>query len=215
MTKPAGQELERQLFDAGHLIVAGIDEVGRGAWAGPVSVGVVMAQIEDLDHFPPGIKDSKALRPRARQALFEPICRAALGWGVGHASNSECDSLGMTRAQALAAHRAVEQAEMVPDAIIVDGSFEYTGLKGANGYIGADAKSVLVAAASILAKVTRDRMMVEHATVHQGYALSSNKGYPSKEHRLAVAQLGLSSIHRQSWSVAPLATTVARSTTDG
>ena len=201
-TDPPGIEIESELFALGCGIVAGIDEVGRGAWAGPVSVGVVLVRPESLALFPEGIRDSKALRPKVREELLGPIERASLAWGVGHASCGECDALGMTAAQGLAARRAVAFAGVVPDAVIVDGRYDFTGLAGARAIVGADSSSLVVAAASVLAKVTRDWIMVERSRSFGGYCFERNKGYASFEHRQAVARLGLSDLHRRSWSVA-------------
>lgn len=191
---------ERSLFNQGCKTVAGLDEVGRGAWAGPVSVGITLITLKTLRRLPPTVRDSKLLTPLAREELFEPLAKAVIAYAIGHASPLECDELGMTAAQALAASRAFEQLPVAPDAIIVDGNHNYTGRKEAITLIKADRHSRLVAAASVLAKVTRDRMMRELAHRYHGYSLERNKGYASREHREAVKRLGTCDIHRLSWS---------------
>ena len=194
-------ELEIELWASGHGLVAGLDEVGRGAWAGPVSVGVAVVDRGVLEAFPSGVRDSKQLTARAREALMEPLVATCRSYGVGHASNLECDALGMTAAQALAASRALASLEEPPDTLIVDGNHEFTGFPGARTLVGADSRSLVVAAASVLAKVTRDRLMIEHSNAYPGYGFERHKGYPSPAHRDAVALLGLSPLHRRSWSV--------------
>jgi ribonuclease HII len=200
--KRATFRLERTMFADGARTVAGVDEVGRGAWAGPLSVGVFVLDAARLRRFPPGVRDSKVLTPAAREALFEPLSRAGAGFAVGHASNEECDELGMTAAQRLAARRAFEQLDAVPDACILDGNWNFSGMESARPVIDGDATCLAVAAASVLAKVTRDRIMVDLARSHPDYRFERNKGYPSLEHRAAIARLGLTALHRASWSFA-------------
>ncbi len=208
---PPDGALEEALFATGHVGVAGVDEVGRGAWAGPLSVGVALVTPETLRALPAGIRDSKQLSPRAREALFCPLSRALAGFAVAHASARECDALGMTAAQALAASRALELLGVEPDVVVVDGPRDFTQAREVRCLVGADRLAVSVAAASVLAKVTRDRHMVALAARLPGYGLERHKGYASREHREAVAALGLSDEHRQSWSVAPAPATRAGS----
>jgi len=190
------------MFAEGARTVAGVDEVGRGAWAGPLSVGVFVLDAARLRRFPAGVRDSKVLTPAAREELFEPLRRVGVGVAVGHASNEECDELGMTAAQRLATRRAFGQLDELPDACILDGNWNFCDLATARPVVDADATCLVVAAASVLAKVTRDRMMVELAPAHPEYAFQRNKGYPSPEHRAAIARLGLTALHRASWSFA-------------
>lgn len=189
------------LFASGCRFVAGLDEVGRGAWAGPVAVGVAVCSPEARPGLPAGVRDSKLLTPRAREALFGPVSAWCAAFAVGEASPAECDELGMTAAQALAARRALARLGCEPDAIVVDGRHEYTGHRAARAVVGADETCTIVSAASILAKVTRDRTMVGHDAAFPDYGFSRNKGYASKEHRLAVARLGLTPLHRRSFAV--------------
>lgn len=201
-SRPPSFQAVRALFAEGCEWVAGLDEVGRGAWAGPVAVGVAAVRLEHLVHVPKGVRDSKLLAERAREALFEPLVRWCPAYAVGEASPQECDELGMTAAQALAAGRAFGRLGLELDAVVVDGSFDYTGHPRARPLVAADASCTLVAAASVLAKVTRDRVMIAYEEAFPGYGFPRNKGYISREHRDAVARLGLSPLHRRSWSVA-------------
>ncbi len=194
--------LEFAAFSSGVDLVAGVDEVGRGAWAGPVSVGVALFDRPALRRLPDGVRDSKMLSPQRRKALFPAIAAAAVAYAVGHASHAECDALGMTAAQRLAASRAFDALGAAPELTFVDGSFEYTGRPEARAAVGADRSSFVVAAASVLAKVTRDQAMVDCAPRYPRYAFDANKGYPSPVHRAALSDLGLTDIHRRSWSFA-------------
>jgi ribonuclease HII len=209
-----GTGTERALLAGGCATVAGIDEVGRGAWAGPVSVGVAVVTLGTLSCLPEGVRDSKLLTERAREALFAPLAAALTAYAVGHASAQECDALGLTAAQRLAADRALDSLGQVPAALIVDGRYDYTG-RGALPLVGADRRSLVVAAASVLAKVTRDRLMAAAAERHPGYGFERNKGYPSAEHRRAVARLGLTSLHRRTWSVGVTGRSLLEADQDG
>ncbi len=202
--RDAGTEVERRLVAGGCRTVAGVDEVGRGAWAGPLTVGVAVVSGDLLGGFPAGVRDSKLLSPRRREELFEPLKKHLFRHALGHAGPEECDRLGMAAAQRLAAWRALEMLGVVPDGIIVDGPRDFTGRADAVCIVGADRLCAVVAAASILAKVTRDRLMTAAAETHPGYGFERNKGYASVEHRLAVARLGTTPIHRRTWSVAPV-----------
>jgi ribonuclease HII len=200
--KLPGRVIENQFFAEGAELVAGIDEVGRGAWAGPVSVGVAVVTRRSIRKLPKGVADSKLLTPQRREELFEPLAAAVEAYAVGHASSVECDQLGMTAAQRLATDRALGALGVAPDALIVDGSFDFTGSDRSRTIVGADRRCIAVAAASVLAKVTRDRMMCELGPSYPQYYFASNKGYPSPDHRAALRQYGLSDIHRASWSFA-------------
>ncbi|HEU4839970.1 MAG TPA: ribonuclease HII, partial [Ilumatobacteraceae bacterium] len=155
------RSVERDLWEQGHDVVVGIDEVGRGAWAGPLTVGAV---ILPRDRRVNGIRDSKLLTERERERLFDRVATWCLAWGVGAASQVECDELGMSAAQKLAAFRAIEQLGVVPDAAVVDGNWDFVSphVGHVARRIKADARCLSVAAASILAKVVRDREMRAH-----------------------------------------------------
>jgi ribonuclease HII len=186
--------LEREIWEGGARVVVGMDEVGRGAWAGPLTVG---AAVLPPDRRVYKVRDSKMLTEEEREALFERVAGWCRGWAVGHASPEECDRLGMSDAQRLAAGRALEALGLDPDAVLVDGLWDFVG--GARTILGGDASCLSIAAASILAKVTRDRIMRAEAEYYPAYWFESNKGYPGPRHRAALHWLGPSAIHRRSW----------------
>jgi ribonuclease HII len=211
---------ERALAGEGFELVAGLDEVGRGAWAGPVSVGVVV--------FPPGrrpprgLNDSKQLVEEHREALYPKIVEWCADWSVGHAGPEECDRWGMTAALRLAARRALAGLAHPPQALLMDGNHDYVteppppsgpatperpvptpdgaGSPYIRTVVRGDATCVSIAAASVLAKVTRDRMMRGLAPSFPAFDFDRNKGYPSPMHQTALAGFGLTSVHRRSWS---------------
>jgi len=199
----AGTEVESLLAALGSATIAGVDEVGRGAWAGPLTVGVAVASARALRRLPKGIRDSKELSAVQREELFAPVSKSLLAHSTGHATPDECDRLGLTLAQRLATERAFAALSMTPDAIIVDGPIDFSQ-SGAVCVVDGDRLCVLVAAASVLAKVTRDRLMVQAADEHSSYGFERNKGYATLEHRVAVGRFGLTPIHRATWAVSPI-----------
>jgi ribonuclease HII len=188
--------IERALWDAGQDVVVGVDEVGRGAWAGPLSVG---AAVLPRDRRVYKVRDSKLLTEVEREALFDRIAGWCRAWAVGHASHEECDALGMADAQRLAARRAIDGLGLEPDHVVVDGNWDFVGGGRTQRLVRADAVCLSVAAASILAKVTRDRLMRAQAVHFPGYDFDLNKGYPCPRHKLALAAMGPTSIHRRAW----------------
>ncbi len=192
------RQLERVLRQQGHAVVVGVDEVGRGAWAGPLAVG---AAIVPSDRRVNGIRDSKLLSERDRERLFMKVSGWCLAWGVGMASDIECDELGMSAAQRLAARRAIEQLGIRPDAAVVDGRWDFVSPHVAHveRRVRADATCLSVAAASILAKVTRDRVMRRLSEDYPHWSFDTNKGYPCPVHKAALSGYGPSVIHRRSW----------------
>jgi ribonuclease HII len=196
--------LERRCWAAGEQVVVGIDEVGRGAWAGPVTVGAVVPGETHLK----GIRDSKELTRPERERAAAKVRKWARAVAVGHASYEECDAYGMTLALRMAAERALAQlaeAGFEPDRIVLDGKHDYiSGGSGPNAgkvttIIRGDASILSVAAASCVAKVTRDAMMREEAEHFPPYDFESNVGYPAPAHKYALAAYGPSAIHRRSW----------------
>lgn len=185
------------MWEAGQHVVVGVDEVGRGSWAGPLTV---VAAVIPSNRRVYKIRDSKMLSERAREDLYEPIVEWCEAWGVGHATPRECDGLGMSQAQRLAARRALEQLSMQPDRILLDGRWDFVGSEKVRTVVRGDATSLSIATASILAKVTRDRLMRREAEHYPSYDFGSNKGYPSPKHRAALAALGPTPIHRTSWA---------------
>ena len=189
-----GLTIERELWSDESTVVVGVDEVGRGAWAGPISVG---AAVVPKDRRVYKIRDSKMLTEDEREALFDRVAEWCVAWSVGHASPQECDELGMSGAQRLAAGRALEGLDLEPHHVLVDGNWDFVG--GAKRIVGGDRTSLSIASASILAKVTRDRIMRSTATDFPGYNFEANKGYPCPVHKAALQASGPSSIHRRSW----------------
>jgi ribonuclease HII len=195
-------DIETALLAEGCSLVGGIDEVGRGAWAGPVSVGVSVVNLAALTAMPIGLRDSKALSPSQRERMFPALAAACVAYAVGHASPAECDELGMTAAQGLATRRAIAELSTAPDAVIVDGRHDFTGHPRSVLVVGGDRCSLAVAAASVLAKVTRDAILVASAREFPDYGFERHKGYCSAEHRAAVRARGLTRLHRRRWAVA-------------
>ncbi len=189
-------DIERAVWASGHDVVVGVDEVGRGAWAGPLSVG---AAVLPRDRRVYKVRDSKLLTEAEREALFDRIASWCRAWAVGHASHEECDALGMADAQRLAARRALDGLGLEPDHVVVDGRWDFVGGGRVQRLVRADAVCLSVAAASILAKVTRDRIMRAEAEHFPGYDFDLNKGYPCPRHKLALAAMGPSAIHRRAW----------------
>lgn len=215
---------ERNLWRSGHTLVAGVDEVGRGAWAGPLTVGVAVVAATGR-RFPKGLRDSKMLSEPERERLYRPVAAWCAAWAVADATSEECDRLGMTAALRLAAARAFASlpVELLPDAVVLDGNFDYVSpvptrdegrLRLADGaawdpsvsaVVDGDADCASVAAASVLAKVTRDRHMRAVADSYPPFDFDRNKGYPSPTHRLALRGYGPTALHRCTWaSVAEL-----------
>lgn len=190
--------IEREMWERGHDLVVGIDEVGRGAWAGPLMVGAAVLPREKRVN---GVRDSKMLSEGNREALFGRIAAWCVTWAVGAASQQECDELGMAAAQRLAAQRAIESLSVVPDVAVVDGNWNFVAphVATVEMRVKADLHCLSVAAASILAKVTRDRVMRAHAEHYPQWSFETNKGYPCPVHKTALQGYGPSSIHRRSW----------------
>ncbi|MEA2933163.1 MAG: ribonuclease [Actinomycetota bacterium] len=190
--------VERGLWDAGADVVVGVDEVGRGSWAGPISVG---AAVLPRDRRVYKVRDSKMLTEPEREHLFPRVAAWCQTWAVGHASQQECDDLGMSAAQKLAARRAIEGLGLAaaPDAILVDGSWDFVGGGHVTRIVRGDASCLSIATASVLAKVTRDRIMRAEAEHFPGYDFDLNKGYPCPRHKAALAAWGPTSIHRRAW----------------
>jgi ribonuclease HII len=232
---------ERRLLRTGHTLVAGMDEVGRGALAGPVTVGVVVVDLESRTA-PAGVRDSKLLVPAAREALVPRLRRWARAYAVGHAEPEEVDAYGVIAALRLAGRRALASLALVPGCVLLDGNhnwltgrptrelveeeaalfplemalpvrlpappIELTVEPVVHTMIKADVKCAAVAAASVLAKVERDRIMVERARHFPGYGWEENKGYSAPEHSSALRRLGPCEQHRRTWSL-PLGSALA------
>lgn len=180
-----------------------MDEVGRGSWAGPLSIGAVVLPRDRRVY---KVRDSKALTEPEREAMYERIVEWCVAWSVGHASYRECDQLGMSAAQRLAARRAIEALGIAPDQVLVDGPWDFVsadcGMPAASVHriVKGDVTCLSIAAASIIAKVTRDRLMRAAADNHPGYDFDRNKGYPCPRHKVALRGMGPTAIHRRRWA---------------
>ncbi|MEU8566938.1 ribonuclease HII [Streptomyces pathocidini] len=197
--EPPTHRVERSLrATTGAKIVAGVDEVGRGAWAGPVTV---CAAITGLRRPPEGLTDSKLLAPKRRAELAGVLEGWVTAHALGHASPQEIDKLGMTASLRLAAVRALELLPVRPDAVILDGKHNYLGSPWqVRTVIKGDQSCVAVSAASVLAKVRRDAMMAELGLEWPDFDFVGNAGYPSPVHRAALEKLGPTAHHRMSWA---------------
>jgi ribonuclease HII len=196
-TKSPNLAVERRMWDLGHEVVVGVDEVGRGAWAGPISVGAVVVPRNSRVY---KIRDSKMLTEYEREALFDRVAEWCVAWSVGHASHDECDELGMSTAQRLAARRALEGLGLRPDRVLIDGNWDFVGGGNTTKIVRGDATTVSISAASVLAKVTRDRIMRAEAEHYPAFNFEGNKGYPCPIHKAALQAWGPSTVHRRTWA---------------
>lgn len=188
---------ERRLWKKGLKYVAGVDEVGRGPLAGPVVAAVVI--------FPPkvkikGLADSKQLTPRKREGLFHEIEKKATGIGIGRVSHKLIDKLNIGRANLLAMKKAVENLSLPPDYLLIDGGRHKIDLPiKQRGISGGDRKCASIAAASIVAKVIRDRIMLRYHRRYPRYKFDRHKGYGTREHMRKILKFGPCKIHRRSF----------------
>lgn len=189
--------VEQEFWSRGLRHVAGIDEAGRGPLAGPV---VAAAVILPAGHFIDGVDDSKRLQPAVRERLAEEITKQALAYGIGAASAREIDRLNILQATHLAMRRAVDRLVIPPDYLIVDGLPVPILGEAQTAIVEGDRRVHSVACASILAKVTRDRLMIRLARRYPGYGWERNAGYGTAEHRDALARLGPTPHHRRSFA---------------
>lgn len=177
-------------------IVAGVDEAGRGCLAGPVVAGAVILDESRPIH---GLRDSKTLSEKRRNELFEQIREKALAYSVGMTSAEEIDRINILQAALLAMEKAVLALQKKPDCILIDGNSKTSLSIEQKAIVKGDSKCASIAAASIVAKVTRDRIMTEIEMEYPGYGFSRHKGYPTKEHLGALRNLGPCPIHRKSF----------------
>ncbi len=186
--------IEKELFTQGFPFVCGVDEAGRGPLCGPV---VAAACILPLDLEIEGLNDSKKLTPKKREALFEIICRSAVAYCIAEASVEEIDELNILEADLLAMRRAIDGLGVPANFALIDGNIARDFQIPAKAVIGGDAKSMSIAAASILAKVTRDRQCEELDRLYPQYGIAKHKGYGTKAHMDALRTYGPSPIHRK------------------
>lgn len=198
---------ETELWESGLLHIAGLDEAGRGALAGPVAVGAVILPNDPtlLASTLKGARDSKQMTPLERDSLAPRIREIALAWAVGFASAEEIDLQGIVRAVRLAAIRALHQITLAPQYLLTDFRLELPQINiPQRSLVKGDARCLSIACASILAKTERDALMRELDAQYPGYGLGKNKGYGTQAHRSAMERLGLSPIHRRSFHVREL-----------
>jgi ribonuclease HII len=204
---------ERALLGSGARLLCSVDEVGRGALSGPVSVGMVLVDAS-VRTAPAGVKDSKLLTPERRRSVVPRIRRWAVGYSVGHASANEIDEIGIIGALRLAGHRALASLGQQPDMILLDGSHDWltpptqeslfdepaaVSVAPVITRVKADMTCASVAAASVLAKTERDDFMVALSQAHPDYRWHENKGYATPEHLEAIRLRGTCDQHRRSW----------------
>lgn len=191
------KEFENNLYKTGLTYIAGIDEAGRGPLAGPVVVGIAIMK---PDSFIEGVNDSKKISEKKREIIYEQIISEALDWSVGIVDQNEIDEINILNATKKALHMAIENLKVKPDRILVDAlehidtcKIPYTSI------IKGDAKIYSISAASIIAKVTRDRMMQEYDEIYPEYGFKSHKGYGTAKHIEAIKAYGPCLLHRQTF----------------
>lgn len=189
-------EFDRQFLSDSCRVIAGTDEAGRGPLAGPV---VAAACILPSDFLPPGLDDSKKLSEKKREALFDIICESAISYCITSASQEEIDQYNILEASLLAMRRALAGLSVQPDLVLVDGCIDRGFTMPAKAIVSGDALSPSIAAASILAKVTRDRMCIDMDAQYPQYGFAKHKGYPTPAHKLAVFEYGPCPYHRRSF----------------
>ena len=197
-------DVERQLFASGARIIVGIDEVGRGAIAGPVTIGAVAIDASRTT-FPDGLADSKLLTPKRREAMDPQVREWALAHATGSATAAEIDRIGIVSALGLAASRALSSLGVAPDVLILDGNTPFLVEEPAGPRImmriKADQDCASVAAASVIAKVERDALMTRLHAEHPEYGWDGNKGYGAAVHTDAIRTHGVTQYHRTSWNL--------------
>lgn len=199
------KKIESEFYSQGYSLIAGVDEAGCGPLAGPV---VACAVILPKDYFNPLIYDSKKLTPKLREELCDVILKIAIDVGIGEASNEEIDKYNIRNATKLAMIRALQNLETIPDVVLIDGNLFDVNFTGLNfdgkkvlykNIIKGDRKSISIASASIIAKVTRDKIMEQYAKEFPQYNFLKHKGYPTREHLQEIEKFGITKIHRKSY----------------
>ncbi len=188
-------------FTAQNTLIAGVDEVGRGALLGSVVAATVMLPLSAIPQLIAlGVKDSKKLSSQQRQELIQPIKELVADWQISYATVAEIDELNILQASLLAMKRCLVGLQVTPDICLVDGKFSVPNLNlPQKTVIKGDLRSPVIAAASILAKVWRDQLIVDLAQQYPEYDLANNKGYPTAKHRLAIKRYGICAEHRRSF----------------
>lgn len=195
---------ELKLWQAGSSAVAGIDEAGRGALAGPVAAAaVILPPDEKMVEYLKGVRDSKQMSPEQREKAREKILHYCLTWGVGLSSAQEIDHIGILPATRLAALRALEELGVSPSHLLLDYILLPDITTPQTALIKGDCRSLSIAAASILAKTSRDALLCEIDLTYPGYGFASHKGYGTQAHRTALRRLGACPVHRLSFALLP------------
>lgn len=189
-------EFEKTHFDEGYRLICGVDEAGRGPLAGPVCAAAV---ILPMDIVIDGLNDSKKLSDRKRRELFPIICDAAVAYGIAFADHVEIDEMNILQATYLAMERAIGKLDVRPDFALIDGNRAKDFGLPLETIVGGDGRSANIAAASVLAKVTRDNFMLEMANLYPEYGFEIHKGYGTKAHYAALAEHGPCPIHRMTF----------------
>ncbi len=197
-----GLHLEQQLWASGIKFIGGIDEAGRGAWAGPVVAAVVLLPNDPQIRLTlSGVRDSKQMTPRQRERWALEIQSVSQAWSVGMASAAEIDALGILPATRTAVLRAIQSLALMPEYLLMD-YIHWPGLQNPHRMMPkGESESLSVAAASVLAKTTRDRWMVSLEAQYPGYGFARHKGYGTAFHQQAIRSQGLCEIHRKSYSI--------------
>ena len=189
-------EFEQKYYDKGKKLIVGIDEVGRGPLCGPVvAASVILPQSIDM----PGVTDSKKLTPKKRDILYKEIKKKALHVGVGIVHEDKIDEINILEATMQAMRDSIKDLKISPDVLLVDGNIKPLTDIEQESIIKGDSKSISIAAASIIAKVTRDRMMAQYDLIYPGYGLARNMGYGTKEHMTGIKEKFSTPIHRKSF----------------
>lgn len=189
-------KFEKDARSKGHILVAGVDEAGRGPLAGPVvSASVILP--DDFDHR--GITDSKKLTPKKRDYFFDYLMENALHIGVGIVNNDLIDTMNILRASLFSMLKAVNSLDVTPDFLLIDGIFKIESHIRQLPVKSGDSLSVSIASASIIAKVTRDRIMDDYDMIYPEYGFRTHKGYPTSAHKAAIARSGASPVHRKTF----------------
>lgn len=213
-TRDIEREMLAGLPPGERVYLAGVDEVGRGAIAGPASVGIALVDVDTIDEFPAGLRDSKLMSAKARDAMVQPAREWVCASAVGHSTVAEVNEFGIMGALRSAAARALEQLEgYTIGAVLLDGSHNWWSTDGlftlgpslpdlpVRMQVKGDATCAVISAASVLAKVERDALMIEAAARYPGYDWDKNKGYASKTHIEGLRSMGATDFHRTAWNL--------------
>lgn len=191
-------KLEKRLWKSGYSLICGLDEVGRGSFAGPVCVGAVIFEKDCI--IPDGVADSKLLKPRQRENLAEQIKKCAITWSVGQINVPTINKVGIGKATQMAFRKALRLLEVKTDFVLVDAFYiKHLNRKRQKAVKDGDEVCASISAASIIAKVYRDKLMRKLSKKYPHYGFSKHKGYGTKKHQEAIKKYGLSSVHRKSF----------------